>query len=193
MIHYDCTTGIEAAIMRTPVLSYQSVTNTTTEKSLPQIVSESTTTREGVKEWIVESAVPGAEHVLDERQKSEVRRYFPNIDRLAAPLICDSVDSSVNDRLGYSGYKVTTKQRIERRIKSSPIGTDVVDMYDRLRDAATDGGFQELRANRRKKFPGIPYPEIERRANSIATKVGISDIHIKQISQTDHTYSIQKK
>jgi hypothetical protein len=178
--------------MKTPVLSYQSVTDTTTERSLPQIVSQSTTTREGVKKWIVESAVPGVEHVLNERQKSEVRRYFPNIDRLAAVLICDKVDSSINDRSGYSGYKVDTKQRIERRIKSSPIGTDVVDMYDRLRDAATNGGFQELRANRRKKFPGIPYSEIERRAKLMAEKIEISDVHINQISQTNHTYSIQK-
>lgn len=192
VIHFSCTTGIEAAIMKTPVLSYQSVTDTITEKPLPQIVSQSTTKREEVKEWITEAAVRGAEHTLSKQQKSEVRRYFPNIDRPAAPLICDTVDSSLNDASGYSGYHVDTKQRIERQIKASPVGTEVVNLYDWIRDFLWDERYRELRANRKKKFPGITFRDIERKTDIMAEKKGINGIHIEKVPQTKYTYSMRK-
>jgi hypothetical protein len=155
-------------------------------------VSESTTTREGVKEWINESAVQGSEHMLNKQQKSEVRRYFPNIDRPAAPLICDTVDSSLDDTLGYSGYHVDTKQRIERQIKASPVGTEVVNLYDWIRDFLWDERYRELRANRKKKFPGITFRDIELKTEVMAEKKEINGLHIQNVPQTKHTYSIRK-
>jgi surface carbohydrate biosynthesis protein len=193
VIHYDCTTGLEAAVMNTPVLSYQSVEYNRGETPLPQTASKTATNRKEAKEWITESAVPDAGHPLDEYQKSEIRRYLPNIDRLAAPLICDSVDKLLNSTSGYSGYNINSKKKIERQIKSSPVGRNVVSFYDWIRDVINNGGYRKLRANRKKKFPGITPQQVRWRSEKFIEKMEMNEIHIERVPQTRYTYSVRGK
>lgn len=193
VIHYDCTTGIEAALMGTPVLSYQPLSDQRSDKVLAQVVSQTATMRHEVEEWIIESATSDNEYTLNTEQKSAVKRYFPNIDRLATPLICNTVDSLTNESNGYSNYDVDLKGKIERYIKHSPVGPQVLALYDQLRDVQTDGKHQRSRKKQRQKFPGLSYKEMAERSRVISKKLELKDYIIENVPNTRHSYIITPK
>jgi surface carbohydrate biosynthesis protein len=191
VIHHDCTTGVEAALMGTPVVSYQPLSGTETDSFLSQTVSQTEMTRNGIKNWITESATAEGKYHLTDYQRTQLRRYFPNIDELAAPQICHTVDELLADSSGFSGYEVSTQQRIERRIKSSTLGTYFLDIYDYGRDIIDDGDNRKSRAKQRQKFPGLGHVEISNRIDEMLAHVGMSDIIIKSVPLTRHTYRIK--
>lgn len=192
VIHYDCTTGIEAAIMKTPVVSYQPLSDLAKDDVLSQVVSQSITTREGIKEWISDEAASDQEYTLTQHQKSALRRYFPNIDQLAAPQICDTVESLLVESDGFTGWNVSTQQRIERRIKASPVGTNILNLYDYGRDMLNGGGHRKSRAKQRQKFEGLKYEEIAKRSEDIINVASMSAVDIESVRLTKHTYRITK-
>lgn len=191
VVHHDCTTGVEAALMGTPVVSYQPLSDIETDTLLSQIVSRTETTRNGVKDWITDSATADGEHHLTEHQQAQLRRYFPNIDELAAPQICDTVNSLLADSHGFTKYDVGIKQRIEHQIKASPLGTSVLDLYDYGRDLLTGGDYRKSRFKLRQKFPGLEQTELSKRTKEIVTAMGISDVRIEAVPLTKHTYRIK--
>jgi surface carbohydrate biosynthesis protein len=193
VIHYDCTTGVEAAIMKTPVLSYQPFSDVTSTRPLSQIVSERGTTREEVREWISDTMASDTDYVQNKQQKREIKKYFPNIDRRAAPQICDTIDSLLNNSNGHSGYSVSTQKKIERRIKSSPIGEEVLEIYDITRDVLSDGDHRKSRRRTKQKFPSLSREELIKRSELMSKKIGFNGINVKSIPQTRYSYAIREE
>lgn len=190
VIHHDCTTGVESALMSKPVVSYQPLSDTTTDTVLSQVVSQSETTRDGIKDWIIDSAQDDGEHQLTQHQKTELRRYFPNIDELAAPKICDVVDSLLVGSHGFTSYNIDIQQKIERRIKASPFGTSVLDSYDYGRDILTGSDYRRSREKTRQKFSGLDHTELSKRIEEIRPHLSISNVTIKAVPLMRHTYRI---
>lgn len=192
VIHHNCTTGIEAAMMNKPVLSYNPFSHTHNNKSLPLLVSQVRSKRENVKKWLTQTAIPGSDYHLDKQQKSKLKQYFKNVDQPAAPLICETIDELVEGSGGYTGYKMGTEQRIERYVKTSPVGPTILKLYDIIRDAVTDGEHQLSRQKTKQKFPEMRYGELEMKFEIMKDKLPIESISIGKISQTKYTYVIKK-
>lgn len=192
VIHYDCTTGIEAALMGTPVLSYQPLSDQPSDQVLSQIVSQTATTRQEVKEWIVESVASEAEYTMNSDQESAVRQYFPNMDRLAAPLVCEAIDQLVDDSSGFTDYQIGTKTKIERSVKKYEIWPELEYLYDKVRDIQSDGEFQRKRKRKRQKFPNLSYGEIAKKSEIMSGNIGLKNYTIKKRPRTRNTYAIHK-
>jgi surface carbohydrate biosynthesis protein len=192
VIHHDCTTGIEAALMKKPVLSYQPLTDLPMDQTLSQVASETRTTREDVKQWITDVAASGQEYTLTEHQKSQIRQYFPNIDQLATPQICDKVDSLLAESDGFTGHDISIQQELERRIKASPIGMEILDLYDYVRDILTQGGHRKSRSKQRQKFSGLEYKEIAKRSKEMTDVGEMSGVVIEPVPLTRYTYRLRK-
>jgi hypothetical protein len=191
VIHHDCTTGVEAALMGTPVVSYQPLSDVQIDTVLSQVVSQTETTRIGIKDWITESAAANDTHTLTDKQRTQLRRYFPNMDKLAAPQICDIVNTLFTGSSGFTEYNVGTKQRIERQIKASSFGTSILDFYDYGRDILVGSGHRKSRSKMRQKFPSLEYTELTNRIDEIIAPMSISDVTIEPVPLTKYTYRIK--
>jgi surface carbohydrate biosynthesis protein len=191
VIHYNCTTGVEAALLETPVLSYQEVTQQLDPKPLSQIASyEVTSTAEGV-EWVKDCSKHDRKHTMNTEQKEQLRGYFPNIDQLAAPKVCDAVDQLEPISETSSRYTYTTKEKIERSVKHSPVGPQVTYVYDIMNDLLGEGNHREGRKNRKQKFSELTSEELYEKSQFFLDKIDLDSVSVSKIPLTEHTFRIR--
>lgn len=198
VIHFDCTTGIESALMEKPVLSYQPISDSTRDAGdiLSQVVSDTATSREEVTKWIKTFAVPGNKHELKDAQRKQIMGFFPNINEIAAPKICDIVDSMVADAPGFSGYKAPIKKKLAMRAKKSTFGTEIINIYDnihylkhKLNNVDQSRGLQ--RKKQRQKFPGLERSELRDKVQRFLPKINVSSVKIESLPRTRYCYTIR--
>jgi surface carbohydrate biosynthesis protein len=198
VIHFDCTTGVESALMEKPTLSYQPISNTTSSDSdiLSQVVSDTATTQEEVLEWIKTSAVPGNKHLLSNAQQERLMDFFPNITELAAPKICNIVEEKVADAPGFSTYHVPIKKKLAMQMKNSKIGSEITVSYDYLCDLKyklknVEKNRKQMRKKRQQKFPGLEREELRDKVRSFKPKIGVSSVEIDRVPRTKYSYTIK--
>jgi surface carbohydrate biosynthesis protein len=189
VIHYDCTTGIETSLMKTPVLSYQPFVNMSDEFSLTQYLSIDATTHEGVINWTKEFVKTESQHVLNEEQKEKLNKYFANTEELAAPRICNIVENSGIKRKKKDRYNVSTPKKLEMHLKSSVIGPHVLNVYDSMRKISGQDQ-QRLRQKQYQKFPGLREHEIMGKFDRLSQYIDIEDINVEKLSRTNYSYKI---
>ena len=190
VVHHDCTTGIEAALMGTPVLSYQPV-DPSDPKTLPLMVSDERTSRDGAVSWAKEAATR-PEHSLSEDQESELEKYFSNINEPAAPRICDIVDGLVSESTGKIDYETNIETKLKRKIKSSRTGAHVEDTYDAVRELVSGEKYRQQRRKERQKFPGLDEKELLEWIDRFDSHVNISGIRIERVPETRHSYTLHQ-
>jgi surface carbohydrate biosynthesis protein len=186
-IHYDCTTGIEAAMMGVPVISYDPFSEYN-EYNLSKAVSKTADTREKVKNWIANTSNINKEYTLSSYQKSKLLEFFPNIKELAAPQICDIIDKKLSEYEGYSGYNLDKTQKFERIIKTMPFNSTVEDIYDLVRDAARNSNYSNKRKKTRTKFSGLS--EEETINKNILKHTSIDGVDVEPIPKSNYTYKL---
>jgi surface carbohydrate biosynthesis protein len=193
VLHYDCTTGIEAALMETPVLSYQAVDLELDPKPLSQILSHEVASRDGVLSWLYNYRTANENYTMSPEQVKEAKGFFPNIDELAAPKICDIVDSLEPVSGSSDRYDNTLRQKTELSVRSSRFGSDIIRLYDSLQDHLTDGDHKPARAKRQQKFSGLSGEELAEKVHLFADYTKSDSLTIDPIPKTRYTYNISRK
>jgi hypothetical protein len=190
VIHYDCTTGIEAALMGTPVLSYQPIDLPDLE-TLPLLVSDERTSRDGAISWVTEAATRH-EHSLSEDQESGLEKYFSNVNELAAPRICDVVDELVSGGTRKINYETDVQTKLKRKIKSSRTGAYAEDTYDAVRELVSGEKYRQQRRKERQKFPGLGEKEISEWISRFDSHLNINRVRIERVPETRHSHTIHQ-
>jgi len=195
VIHHDCTTGIESALMQTPVLSYQPIKHEWHEKKLSQKVSKEVFNQDELYEWVSKYTTNDERYELSRKQKDDLRPYFPNIDELSAPKICNVIEKlECSDKKDYGSINLDMADKIERRIKSSTFSEQIIFVYDMVKKLTSE----EVEMNRikrdkaKQKFPGLNEIELEEEISYFTEHLDIDTFSIKKVSLTENTFRISR-
>jgi surface carbohydrate biosynthesis protein len=192
VVHHDCTTGIESALMGTPTVSYQPIRNETYDSELPMRVSAEARTREDLINFISESIASDNSYKLTNRRKDHLKQYFHNIDEVAAENICNVINNTGPRDYNDAHRKLTPSvyDRVERRIKSSGFGNQFLALYDFANQLVGNNEPYERRQYRKEKFPGLDKNEIEQGLNQLEKFVEINNMSVEKVPLTTDTFYI---
>lgn len=125
VVHNNCTTGIESALLKTPVISYEPFEfsvkppGISPKSHLPGLVSETAQTPADVVSAVNKWKDSKDDYILEQHQKQELGRYIHNLDSSATEAIVDCVDDlDVADSVDYSSFK-SRRKWLKRLVKSN--------------------------------------------------------------------------
>lgn len=192
VVHHDCTTGIESALMGTPTVSYRPIKEPTYEATLPQRVSDEVNSSDALCDYVSKAVSHSDPYVLSSDQKSELKRYFHNVDESAAENICEIInelehpESTTVNELSPSFF-----DRLERRIKSSRWSTQAVGLYDTAHRLAGNPEKRRQRQYRKKKFPGLNKEELTETIEAFEDVADVGPVSIEAVPLTKNTFELQ--
>lgn len=115
VIHNSCTTGIEAALLNTPVIAYDPVSPAEGIRS--ELPNKMSIVKEDIQAVIdeVESVVNSEpDYSLSSEQKSQLRRYIDNLEYSSAEKICSIINSTEPDTQSTTSYTPPLEERLKR-------------------------------------------------------------------------------
>lgn len=192
VLHHDCTTGIESAMMGTPVVSYRPIQSEKYESRLPQIVSHEALSREELAKYIGRSPESDKPYEMDKGQKSELKQYFHNVDESAAELICDVIESldTVNER-NYEILEHSLADSLKRRVKTSGFADHAIAVYDSFHNALGNESIPKQRQYQRQKFPGLKKREIIDSIQQMKPLLDIDAVSVEEVPKTNNSFFIR--
>lgn len=192
VIHHDCTTGIESAMMGTPVVSYRPVQNEEYESRLPQIVSHEALSRRDLTEYIAAWLEADDSYKMTDEQTNELKQYFYNINGSAAELMCDVIESlDTTKQRNYDLLEPNLADSLKQRIKSSSLHNQAIAAYDGFHKVIGDESIPEHRQYRRQKFPILDRHEVIDTIEQMKPLLEIDAVSVKQVPRTNNTYYLR--
>lgn len=191
-VHHDCTTGIESALMGTPVVSYRPIQNKEYEAELPQVVSKQALTLENLTEYISKSLNRDKYYEMTTDQTTHLKQYFHNIDESAAEKMCDVISSlDTDNERNYAELKPDLKQDIERRVQTSVFSDEIITLYDKVHLLLGNESPQKQRQYRKQKFTSVEKEEILQLIQQIEQVLDINPVSVEEVSMTNNTFYIR--
>jgi hypothetical protein len=175
VIHNGCTTGIESALLDSPVFAYRPIRDEEYDPPLPNFVSTEVSTKDDLVSNLSDIRTDG-HHDLSSEQQRALKRYFHNLDSQAATTIADEIDAMRTTANGefheFTGGGIDSRERI---CKCIPFAPRIAKRYRVKRDS--------LSPNRQldQKFPYLYRSEIHRRIEDFTSYIETSRINIEQI------------
>jgi surface carbohydrate biosynthesis protein len=192
VIHHDCTTGIESALMGTPVASYQPLSNEAYDIDLPQFVSQEINNRESLAEYVNNSIKNKKRYEMTPDQKNRLKKYFHNIDESAAESICRIIDSFPHEgNTNFSKFAPEPIDNLERHIKTSRWSNQIIPMYDLIQNIRGKD-YSTQRRYRNQKLPGIDKMEINKSMDIFGSIIGFEDFTVDNVNLTNDTFFIHR-
>lgn len=191
-IHHDCTTGIESALIGTPVVSYRPIQNEEYEAELPQVVSKQALTLDDLTEYISKSLNSDKRYEMTTDQATYLKQYFHNVDESAAEKICDVINSlDTDNEKSYTELKPDFRQDIEIRVKSSVFSDEIIALYDKLHLLVGNESPQKQRQYRKQKFTSVEKEEILQLIQQIKQVLDINHVSVEGVPMTNNTFYIR--
>jgi surface carbohydrate biosynthesis protein len=187
VIHNSCTTGIESALLETPVFAYRPVQSNKYDVPLPNIVSEEVTDFEALRAGIVCCLNdPAASYELSPEQTSALREYLINIDgELAAERIAETIDifereMTMTGRLPSPGLSGLVKRLCVRHL-GTDTWEDIINLLPLQR-------FEY----KQQKFPSLTSEEIATECQRFESylEFDTDDIRIEEVSGLMNVFSL---
>jgi len=194
VIHHDSTTGIECALMRTPVVSYRPVQSEKYESRLPQIVSHEALSQQELVEYVGTCIESNQTYEMNDEQTCQLKQYFHNVDESAAALICDVIDSLDTDKpRNYEILRPGLGNSIKRRIKSTRYNNQAITIYDTVRRTLGNDDIPKQREYHRQKFPGLEKNEIVEIIEQMKPLLDIETVSTDAVPLTNDTYYLSRQ
>ncbi|GAA1337383.1 hypothetical protein GCM10009647_080070 [Streptomyces sanglieri] len=185
VIHNSCTTGIESAAMKTPVISYEPISQSRYDFNLPNFVSDSANRSEEVCKK-VKSYLNGKEYNLNENQLSRLQKYIFNINSTkSADLICNSLESiDLNDEIKTDNFNPGLGRRM-KRISVKMLG---VSYTESLIEMLTSTDYTRTRH----RFPSLSKSELKEYINNFLpySRIDKGEINIETYDELEYVYRI---
>jgi len=194
VIHHDCTTGIESAMMGTPVVSYRPIQNEEYESRLPQIVSHEARSRKALTEYVASCLESDEPYDMADDQTRKLKQYFHNVDQSAAALICDVIESiDKTEQRNYERLQPGLSGSLKRRVKSSRLGDQATTIYDSVHRALGNESIPEQREYHKQKFPELKRTEIRNTIEQMKPLLDIDTVTIERVALTNDTYYLRSQ
>lgn len=114
VIHYDCTTGIEARIAGKPVIAYVPKYNEKVVAWLPIAISKKITEISDLINEIEHVFAGELRHELDADNFEVLRQNINNVSFEASPIISDYLSANVPSRIGDEGSNAVISEMIDQ-------------------------------------------------------------------------------
>lgn len=187
VIHKSSTTGVESALLGTPVFSYRPLRNEVYDAELPILVSEEVTNYEDLLQALNRD-LAGNSVSLSPAVRERIRQNFHNFeDPVAAPLIAEAIDSLDIDN---GGVNITgTNLSLETRLKRFAVRMFGGDFVEYVGEVA----FRTDRSGVRNKFSGLSVQELTSEIELIdsVSDESFPDVTVKKVPSLVNTFSIQ--
>jgi surface carbohydrate biosynthesis protein len=192
VIHHDCTTGIESALMDSAVISYRPIDSAKSSSEVSQAVSREVFDRNQLLRAVRDSISDTNNEILDQ-QYDKLLPYFQNIDSCAALAICEVFeDQNPMQQSSYNDFENSLFTSIEMYLKTTRWEVPLSRIYDRIRMLRTGKSRSKAREKNKQKFPGLSENEIRKILNIINRGQG-SNIKINSVSLTNNTYLLRSE
>lgn len=155
VIHNNCTTGIETAMLDVPLINYEPEINvgTNSRSHISGKISLAATTANEVIDIIANlDEYDSSLHEMDGR-KELLSKYFNNVDKLAAPEMAEIITNSIQEGISLSYPQASSLDKVKSWLKQRHIATTI----KRVRDRA-DPNTKYIPD--RHWFPGLPEEEL---------------------------------
>jgi len=190
VIHHDCTTGIESALMESAVISYRPIDSAESSSEISQAVSREVFDREQLLAAVRNSKSESNDAISD-RQTDNLLPYFQNVDSCAALAICEVFDNQdLIRQKNYENLEPSLFSSIEMYLKTTKWETSATRAYDRLRMLEAGKSRKAAREKNNQKFPGLSEGEIQKVLNLIDEGQG-NEVRINNVSMTNDTYLLR--
>lgn len=192
VVHADCTTGIESALMEQPVISYRPLASESAQPSLPQVVSKSAFDRDKLGSIVNRYIHSVDSYQLSNDMRHALRPYFHNIDSLAVKQMCDAIEQiEMDSSPSRSRLKPDIVSRTKYRIRAGLMGDYITTVYDQIREISDGGNHQEQRKKAFQKFPQLSKSEIIKRGSKLVEIAGLESFNVRHLSGTRDSYIIK--
>lgn len=173
VLHNSCTTGIESAMLNTPVLALEpdDAPIQSPRPSLPNAVSESVTSLEQLATRVEHYLGTDATYEMSAEQRSALKKYFENVDEPATEKIVRAIDETVSTRQrSYPAPSPIDRAKIwAKRGSLSPLFKTVL-----RRDF-------ERSEYSKQKFPGLTIDEVRSRVSDFEAVSQINNIRVEHV------------
>lgn len=196
VIHFNCTTGVESALMKTPVISYEPINENKDKKYLPQIVSRSVSDLDDLQNQLSNWLSNKNKYTMTSEQQNHARKYLGQLNSSAADNICDLIDAfSYQSNKKYSELRPDPLQRFERNIRVTKFSNYASLIYNIF---TNDYDIKQLLEQNKvskadQKFPGLDKKEIKEDIKKFVSSADISAARVKKVDYTNNTYYIIPK
>lgn len=185
VVHKSSTSGIESALLETPVISYRPIKSEKYDADLPIAVSDEQTDYEGLRQAIA-NYIDTRDYSLNRSQRAELRKYFHDINNeYAADIITESVESiTIDDPVNINSFNPPLKQRL-KRLGIKYIGTSTTEKIGELI-------LQSDFSNTRQKVPEITKQDLRTEIAIIRkhTNIDIPEPDITKEEKLSNTFLI---
>lgn len=186
VVHNSCTTGIESALMGTPVFSYRPVMDQTYDLELPNIVSNEVSEYTELYNALANIQKEDVDYRMTEEQKTALQQYFYNIDDRATTHITAIVDEI--DDVGLSTIEYSERPPTKQRIKRVSTYTFGIKTTERILQTLTHRDYSYMR----QKFPGLSSKEIREEIQNIGNHAQIPTVSITQRRSLGDVFTLSK-
>lgn len=183
VIHNSCTTGIEAALMRTPVISYRPVKSAAYDLELPNVVSIEANRYDALKTAL--DANLGKRYSLDEDQDARLKRHIHNIDASSTSVIVDMIrefGDVTADRDDFGSLRPPATILV-KRLMMEYAGIKRTERFLEIL------GLSSYRY-KRQKFPGLTPGELRDKARLFADYIDVEQVLITELDLPGYIYSL---
>jgi surface carbohydrate biosynthesis protein len=177
VLHNDCTTGIESALLNKQVIAFEPDVGVPRpdETSLPNQISSSAATVDEVVQHIDSDG----EYGMTDEQISKLQYKLANVTELAAPRMVETVEELTQDSTDTSYPSLSFERQVKSAVKKQPVAPHI----QRLR--GHDGG---RTGKRKQKIPEITLEEVE--SNLAKLNVKMNQIEVDRVTYIDDVYWI---
>jgi hypothetical protein len=194
VVHNSCTTGIESALMDHPVIAFRPVQNKTYDKELPNLVSEEVYNREDLSDRILYYVENDVDYSMNEDQRQELKRYFHNVDTVAAELIAKKIDSlSIDKKKSYDHLKPSIDDQLEWKVRSSRFSGIIIQIHDTIKKVVGDKEVIQRREYNKQKFPALSEDEIQAVIKKLGSQFDLNSVEISLLSSTNDSFALVAK
>ncbi len=190
-IHNSCTTGIESAMMDQPTISYRPINNEKYDKELPNLVSDEVYDRDELLDRISHYINGNTQYKLTDKQSSQLKRYFHNLDFNGAGLIAKKIDTiDTSEKTDFRYFEPNTAERLKWRARSSMYSDKIIHIYDETNKLFGNLEPAEKREYRRQKFGNLTVSEIEHNIQKLVHHSSVKKVSVSKLSATNNTFII---
>lgn len=185
VIHKSSTSGIESALLDTPVISYRPAKSNEYDADLPILASDERTNYDELQNAIA-NYLENSNYSMDSNQIDGIKKYFHNIEGIhAADIITEKVETNlVEESVNLSHVNPPLKQKLKR------VGVKYagIDTTERIGELFLGSDF----SNTRQKVPEITKEELRSEINRIRkhTNVEVNSPMVEEIPELPNTFTV---
>lgn len=186
VLHNSCTTGLEAAMLKMPVVAYQEIKDDRYDKLLPNLASVPVYDYEALKEKIrYYIQHPAEPYQLNGTQVAGIKKFFNNVDESGSEIIVKNIRAL---QTGTFDYKPDAEYRqIKRKM-------DIIYKYPFLLNFLPSGRRKDLLNSKKYfmgKFQSLQLEQLQRMLGEFRSEQpGLPAITVSAYSPLEHTYCI---